>query len=43
MVRELFTYPGAARDGEIFRFASDVDSDQRIEIARMVRMLTGSP
>jgi uncharacterized protein (DUF305 family) len=43
MIRELFTYQGAARDGEIFRFASDVDSDQRIEIARMVRMLTGSP
>jgi len=43
MVRELFTYQGAARDGEIFRFASDVDSDQRIEIARMVRILTGGP
>ncbi len=43
MVRELFESRGAGQEGQIFEFATDVDSDQRIEIARMVRMLTGSP
>ena len=43
MVRELFESEGAGEEGLIFEFAIDVDSDQRIEIARMVRMLTGSP
>ena len=43
MVRELFASEGAGEEGVIFEFAVDVDSDQRIEIARMVRMLTGSP
>ncbi len=41
MVRELFESEGAGQEGQIFEFAADVDSDQRIEIARMVRMLTG--
>ena len=35
MVRELFKSPGAGQDGELFIFASDVDADQRAEIARM--------
>lgn len=35
MVDQLFTAPGAAQNSEIFRFASDVDSDQRTEIRRM--------
>ena len=42
MVRELFESEGSGRESVIFEFAVDVDSDQRIEIARMVRMLTGS-
>jgi uncharacterized protein (DUF305 family) len=40
MVEELFASGGAGEDGEIFQFAAHVDSDQRIEIARMRRMLT---
>ena len=39
MVRELFASPGAAQESEIYTFASDVDADQRMEIARMVAML----
>ena len=39
MVDELFKTPGAGQDGEIFAFASDVDSDQRMEIDRMGVML----
>jgi uncharacterized protein (DUF305 family) len=39
MVAELFETPGAGQEVEIFQFASHVDSDQRIEIARMRRML----
>jgi uncharacterized protein (DUF305 family) len=39
MVDELFKTPGAGQDGEIFAFASDVDSDQRMEIDRMGMML----
>jgi uncharacterized protein (DUF305 family) len=39
MVDELFKTPGAGQDGEIFAFASDVDSDQRMEIDRMGLML----
>jgi uncharacterized protein (DUF305 family) len=40
MVKELFDTPGAGQDPEIFMFASDVDVDQRAEIARMGAMLT---
>ena len=40
MVRELFESEGAGEEAVIFEFAVDVDSDQRIEIARMVRMLS---
>jgi uncharacterized protein (DUF305 family)/DNA-binding beta-propeller fold protein YncE len=39
MVEQLFASPGAAQDGETFQFASHVDSDQKLEIARMLRML----
>jgi uncharacterized protein (DUF305 family) len=39
MVAELFE-AGGGQDSELFQFASHVDSDQRIEIARMSRMLT---
>lgn len=42
MVRELFESDGAGEEAVIFEFAVDVDSDQRIEIARMVRMLSGA-
>jgi uncharacterized protein (DUF305 family) len=46
MVASLFASPGAGQDTEIFAFASDVDADQRIEIARMEDMwldVTKSP
>ena len=39
MVEELFSHDGAAQDTEVFRFASDVDVDQRMEITRMQQML----
>lgn len=39
MVEELFKSPGAAQEGGIFAFASDVDADQRMEIDRMGAML----
>lgn len=39
MVSELFATNGAAQDQTVFRFASDVQVDQRTEIARMQRML----
>jgi uncharacterized protein (DUF305 family) len=39
MVTELFSSPGAAQESDIFAFATDVDADQRIEIARMGAML----
>ena len=42
MVRELFASPGAGQEGEIFGLASEVEADQRSEIARM-RSLPGAP
>jgi uncharacterized protein (DUF305 family) len=39
MVADLFAKPGAGQDSWIYQFASDVDADQRAEIARMRRML----
>ena len=39
MVAALFATRGAAQDPELFRFASDVDGDQRAEIARMRQLL----
>ncbi|HEY0995234.1 MAG TPA: DUF305 domain-containing protein [Gemmatimonadaceae bacterium] len=47
MVKELLAQPGAGQDSEVYRFASDVDTDQRAEIARMHALLEryapGSP
>jgi uncharacterized protein (DUF305 family) len=43
MVKTLFATTGAAQNTAIFRFASDVDADQRAEIARMRAMLTRLP
>jgi uncharacterized protein (DUF305 family) len=39
MVGTLFATPGAGQEAEIFSFASEVDADQRMEIARMRAML----
>lgn len=43
MVSDLFATEGSAREVDVDQFASDVDTDQRIEIARMVQMLTENP
>jgi uncharacterized protein (DUF305 family) len=39
MVDELFATDGAAQDTDVFKFASDVQVDQRTEVARMEQML----
>lgn len=39
MVHDLFAIDGAAQDDAIFKIASDIQVDQRTEIARMQRML----
>lgn len=39
MLKELFASPGAAQEPEIYRFATDIDADQRAEIARMQTLL----
>jgi uncharacterized protein (DUF305 family) len=39
MVGTLLRTPGAGQDVDVYRIASEVDSDQRIEIERMQRML----
>lgn len=39
MVADLFATTGAGEEPEIFRFANDVDADQRIEIARIESLL----
>jgi uncharacterized protein (DUF305 family) len=39
MVADLFSHAGAGQDSEIFMFASEVDADQRAEIARMGALL----
>jgi len=39
MVADLFSHAGAGQDPDIFTFVSDVDADQRAEIARMSTML----
>ena len=41
MVETLFKSYGAAQDEVVFRFASDVEADQNIEIDRMWKMLQG--
>ena len=43
MVADLFATPGAAQESEIFRLATDVDADQRAEIARMQKLLNTLP
>jgi uncharacterized protein (DUF305 family) len=39
MVEELFATAGAGQQSDIFAFATDVDTDQRMEIDRMAAML----
>ena len=43
MVQSLFAQRGAAQDTEVYQFASDVDADQRAEIARMQALLRALP
>jgi uncharacterized protein (DUF305 family) len=43
MVEKLFATDGAAQERAVFKLASDVQVDQRTEIARMERMLAGLP
>jgi len=40
MVDQLFATDGAALDGQVFKFASDVQVDQRTEVQRMQSMLS---
>lgn len=40
MVEQLFATDGAALDAQVFKFASDVQVDQRTEVMRMQSMLT---
>ena len=40
MVNRLFATPGAGRDEYVFRFATDVSTDQTTEIERMRSMLS---
>ncbi|MEQ9569936.1 MAG: DUF305 domain-containing protein, partial [Longimicrobiales bacterium] len=39
MVHDLFAIDGAAQDDAVFKIASDIQVDQKTEIARMQRML----
>jgi uncharacterized protein (DUF305 family) len=39
MVKDLFATPGAAQATETYRFATDVEADQRAEIERMRALL----
>lgn len=41
MVDQLFAVSGAGQDETVFKFASDVHTDQSTEIARMEQMLQG--
>jgi uncharacterized protein (DUF305 family) len=43
MVKELFAANGAGNNTAVFRFASDVDADQRAEITRMRALLKALP
>ena len=43
MVQELFRTPGAGQEPDIFRFATDVDADQRDELVLMERLLHALP
>ncbi len=41
MVDNLLDQPGSAQDSELYRFTTDVTSDQTSEIERMITMLSG--
>ena len=41
MVKQLIETPGAAREDNLFKFVSDMNADQTIEIERMTGMLAG--
>lgn len=41
MVADLFASHGALQDDDVYKFASDMDADQTIEIERMQQMLAG--
>lgn len=43
MVQQLYKSSGAANDGVIYRFTSDVEADQGTEIERMTKMLAAIP
>jgi len=43
MVADVFATPGAGQEPEVFRLASDVEADQRAEIARMQALLRATP
>ena len=43
MVDRLFSTDGAAQDGAAFKLASDINVDQKTEIARMEQMLRALP
>jgi uncharacterized protein (DUF305 family) len=43
MVATLFSTPGGGQEMEAFRFANDVDGDQRAEITRMRKLLSVLP
>ena len=43
MVAQLFATPGAAQSSEMYGFATDVNADQRAEIARMRALLSTIP
>ncbi len=43
MVKDLFGTPGAAQETETYRFATDVEADQRAEISRMRALLAKLP
>ena len=43
MVKTLFGTNGAGQDPQLFGYASDVDADQRAEIARMRTLLAAPP
>ena len=43
MVQQLYGTPGAAQDDMIFKFTSDMNADQTIEIERMNKMLAALP
>jgi uncharacterized protein (DUF305 family) len=43
MVKQLYDTPGAAQDDLVFKFSSDMNADQTIEIERMNKMLAALP